>query len=198
MKEPHCYAHKWFEIECKLNKTSHIHKPYLKSLNLEDVNTFLAVGCNELAFLESNGTTVGGCVSICDDNNNNFSNFNFRGDSCNGKYCCETSLPLHLSEYNTKFRGLGEQNSDNCSYALIVSKSWVYFSGSYSTSPFYEDRYNKIPYYPSPDYGSPYYGSPDYESPYYESYMSNYLVKKLNKLKHMEYAPAVFEWEILN
>ncbi|CAJ2657886.1 unnamed protein product [Trifolium pratense] len=228
MKEPHCYAHKWFEIECKLNKTSHIHKPYLKSLNLEvrafdndlgmveimnpiyhsnckekknnktvvinlrhspfvysqDVNTFLAVGCNELAFLESNGTTVGGCVSICDDNNNNnFSNFNFRSDSCNGKYCCETSLPLHLSEYNTKFRGLGEQNSDNCSYALIVSKPWVSFSGSYESSPFYESSYYKNLYC---------------QSTYYESYMSNYAVKKLNELKNMEYAPAVFEWEILN
>jgi hypothetical protein len=226
MKEPHCYAHKWFEIECKLDKTSHIHKPYLKSLNLEvrdfdydlsmveimnpiyrsnckknksnktvvvnlsnspfvysqDVNTFLAVGCNKLAFLESNGTTVGGCVSICDDNNNNFTNFNFRSDSCNGKYCCETSLPLHLSEYNTTFRGLREQNSDDCSYALIVSKSWLSLRRAY-TSPFYE---------------KPYYLSGYYDSPYYESDMSDYLVEQLNKLKSMEYAPAVFEWEILN
>ncbi|KAL5097728.1 hypothetical protein RYX36_002055 [Vicia faba] len=119
MNKPHCYAHKWFEIECKFdnNTSSRDPKPYLKSLNLEVIyfyqysskveimspiyhsncqenkisinnrktvnlrdspyifsqaeNTFLAVGCNNLAFLQSNGTTVGGCVSICDDDNNN-------------------------------------------------------------------------------------------------------------------------------
>jgi hypothetical protein len=36
MEEPHCYAGKWFEIECKFDKkASDIPKPYLKSLNLE-------------------------------------------------------------------------------------------------------------------------------------------------------------------
>jgi hypothetical protein len=36
MEEPHCYAVKWFEIECKFDKkASDIPKPYLKSLNLE-------------------------------------------------------------------------------------------------------------------------------------------------------------------
>lgn len=205
MNEPHCYAHKWFEVECKLDNTSHIEKPYLKSLNLEvtlfDVNsalveimnpiyhsnckknnnnnnnktvvinlkdspfiysqqynTFLAVGCNNFAFLQSNGTTVGGCVSICEDNNNNF---NLESRSCNGRYCCETSLPMHLAEYNATLQGLRKESSDHdeCSYALIVSDFWFSFDGSYMT---------------------------DSE------------IEKMNNLKNMEYAPGILEWEILN
>ncbi|XP_012570052.1 putative wall-associated receptor kinase-like 16 isoform X2 [Cicer arietinum] len=205
MNEPHCYAHKWFEVECKLDNTSHIEKPYLKSLNLEvtlfDVNsalveimnpiyhsnckknnnnnnnktvvinlkdspfiysqqynTFLAVGCNNLAFLQSNGTTVGGCVSICEDNNNNF---NLESRSCNGRYCCETSLPMHLAEYNATLQGLRKESSDHdeCSYALIASDFWFSFDWSFMT---------------------------DSE------------IEKMNNLKNMEYAPGILEWEILN
>ncbi|CAI8590338.1 unnamed protein product [Vicia faba] len=131
MNEPHCYAHKWFEIECKFdnNTSSRDPKPYLKSLNLQAENTFLAVGCNNLAFLQSNGTTVGGCVSICDDNNSN--NYNFTSDGCNGRYCCETSLPSHLSEFNATLRGLREQSSDGCGYALIASDYWIMLDSSY-------------------------------------------------------------------
>ncbi|RHN72931.1 putative wall-associated receptor kinase, galacturonan-binding domain-containing protein [Medicago truncatula] len=196
MKEPRCYADKWFEIECKLDNSSQNPKPYLKSLNLEvnnvyldlgmveimnpiyhsncqqninnktvtinlgvspfmysqSYNKFLAVGCNNLAFLQSNGTTVGGCVSICDDGNFN-NNFNSSNDRCNGRYCCETSLPTHLSEYNATFQGLSEQSIDQCSYALILSDNWISFDGSYLST--------------------------------------------FNELGNMEYAPAMLEWEIL-
>ncbi|CAI8590339.1 unnamed protein product [Vicia faba] len=122
MNKPHCYAHKWFEIECKFdNNTSSRAKdsPYIFS---QAENTFLAMGCNNLAFLQSNGTTVGGCVSICDDDNNNSNNSNFTSDGCNGRYCCKTSLPSHLSEFNTTLRGLREQSSDRCGYALITNE----------------------------------------------------------------------------
>ncbi|CAK8531447.1 unnamed protein product [Lathyrus sativus] len=133
MNKPHCYAHKWFEIECKLdnNTSSLVPKPYLKSLNLEADNKFLAVGCNNLAFLQSKGTTVGGCVSICDDDNNNSNNFNFSSDGCNGRDCCETSLPSHLSEFNATIRGLRGQSSDGCGYALIASDYWVTLDSTY-------------------------------------------------------------------
>jgi len=203
MKEPRCYANKWFEIECKLDNNSQNSKPYLKSLNLEvhyfyqlnmvgvmnpiyrsncqknnnnktvtinlrespfiysqNGNNFVAVGCNNLAFLQSNGTTVGGCVSICDDSNVN-NNFNFSSEGCNGRYCCETSLPTHLSEYNATLQGLREQNISECSYALILSDNWVSFDGS-------------------------------------SSYLSTYQLENFNELENMEYAPAMLEWEILD
>jgi len=87
-------------------------------------NKFLAFGCNNLAFLQSNGTTVGGCVSICDDNNVN-NNFYLGSDGCNGRYCCETSLPMHFSEYNVTLQGLRKQNISECSYALILTDLYL-------------------------------------------------------------------------
>ncbi|KAK2448391.1 Wall-associated kinase family protein [Trifolium repens] len=200
MNEPHCYAHKWFEIECKSDK------PYLKDLNLEvkyfdersslveimnpiyrsnncqhkktssnnnktvtinlrdgpfvysqGDNTFLAVGCNNLAFLQSNGTRIGGCVSICDDGSDN-NNFNISRDGCNGRHCCKTSLPSHLSEFNVTLQGLMKDSTDRCSYALIISNYWI--SDSY--------------------------------------FMDISNIGTLNGLMNIEYTPAMLEWEILN
>ncbi|XP_058726620.1 wall-associated receptor kinase-like 1 [Vicia villosa] len=250
MDEPHCYAHKWFEIECKLGRnSSDIPKPYLKSLNLEDENTFLAVGCNNLAFLQSNGTTVGGCVSICDNNSNNFmgieislnscskkfcnyckkrghiisdcptrpprstqrsvqafsastssavgpsiinpsnggalqpeiiqqmvlsalSTLGIQGNyDCNGRYCCKTSLPSHLSEFNATLRGLSELSSGGCGYALIASSSYLLrldspIMSNYET----EEKLNELKnmeYAPQDDdYDSPYPDGEYYGNPY--------------------------------
>ncbi|OIV91804.1 hypothetical protein TanjilG_14383 [Lupinus angustifolius] len=86
---------------------------------------FIAFGCNKLAFLQSNGTTVGGCVSICDNNEEVNNNFDFGINGCHGRYCCETSLPLYLSEYNTTHADLKNKSSDECNYALIVSEDWL-------------------------------------------------------------------------
>ncbi|MED6193612.1 hypothetical protein PIB30_021264 [Stylosanthes scabra] len=80
-------------------------------------NVFISVGCNEVSFLLSNGTQVSGCVSICDDKNEVEKEIEI--DNCNGKYCCVTSLPLYLSEFNVTTESLGN-NNDDCSYALIV------------------------------------------------------------------------------
>ena len=87
-------------------------------------NKFVAVGCNNIAFLVSNGTQVSGCVSICDDNEN--VDMDLEYGNCNGKYCCETSLPSYLSEYNVTTENLGNDHVSNhrrCSYALIVRES---------------------------------------------------------------------------
>lgn len=77
-------------------------------------NSFLAVGCNILAFLQSNGTTVGGCMSIGPTGNNNI---NINISRCS----CVTSVPPRLSEFNAMLRGLTDQSSDGCSYALITN-----------------------------------------------------------------------------
>ncbi|KAK7303598.1 hypothetical protein RJT34_14508 [Clitoria ternatea] len=128
-----CYADKWFEIECR--NTSGYQIPYLKSkdvggvINLEggpfvysqDYNKFVAVGCNNIAFLQSNGSEVSGCVSICDDNEVDIENMNLDNIECHGKYCCETSLPSYLFEFNATIEGLG--GNDRCGYALIVKNS---------------------------------------------------------------------------
>ncbi|KAK7246180.1 hypothetical protein RIF29_41040 [Crotalaria pallida] len=106
----------------------------------QEYNKFVAVGCNKLAFLQSNGSIVGGCVSICYDNevvDDNYVNNILRSDGCHGRSCCENSLPMYLSEYNVTLSDLSNEKSENheCSYALIVSSGWLdsyryYYYGS--------------------------------------------------------------------
>ncbi|XP_027338255.1 wall-associated receptor kinase-like 22 [Abrus precatorius] len=112
----------------------------------QDRNKFLAVGCNNLAFLQSNGTAVGGCVSVCDDNEEVDDNFNFARDGCHGRYCCETSLPHYLVEYNATLQDLkNESVNGKCSYAFIVSNDWIQVqSYYYYWSDLMAERFNEL------------------------------------------------------
>ncbi|XP_027931684.1 wall-associated receptor kinase-like 10 [Vigna unguiculata] len=168
MKDPKCYAGKWFEVECR--ETSNGQKPFIKSLNLEVMaismnwvyimnpifrwncpsrrakpevinlrgspfvysqkfNRFVSLGCNNLAVLHSNGSNVACCVSICDNSDevNNYFDFQ-REDSCSGRYCCDTSLPKYLLEYNATLHDFNTENnntvSQRCSYAFITHYSY--------------------------------------------------------------------------
>lgn len=116
------------------NETTFINlrgSPFVYSQGL---NTFVAVGCNSFASLQSNGTTVGGCVSICDDDEQG-SNFYLESESCSGRHCCQTSLPTHLSEYNATLQRLRSNTIRECSYALVIA--------SYGYSSTYS-RYNYL------------------------------------------------------
>ncbi|XP_047155356.1 wall-associated receptor kinase-like 10 [Vigna umbellata] len=91
----------------------------------QEANKFVSVGCNNLALLQSNGSTVACCASICDDNEEVNDNFNLvREDGCSGRYCCETSLPKNLSEYNATLEHFNTENnntvSEPCTYAFIA------------------------------------------------------------------------------
>ncbi|CAL0309201.1 unnamed protein product [Lupinus luteus] len=88
-------------------------------------NKFVAFGCNNFAFLQSNGTTVGGCVSFCDKNEEVNYNIYSGTIGCYGQYCCQTSLPLHLSEYNATREDLTNKSSDECNYAFIANDIWL-------------------------------------------------------------------------
>ncbi|KAK7331312.1 hypothetical protein VNO77_25534 [Canavalia gladiata] len=169
MKDPKCYADKWFEIECR-NRT-----PYLKLIDVEvtdldvtggratiqnpifrmncktkedtwaiknlrgspfvysqNYNKFVGKGCNIITFLLSSGSDVSGCVSVCEEPNKDMIKIENQTE-CNGMYCCETSLPSSLQEYNATIEGLGEKNTE-CAYALIlqVYAYEPYTSGSYT------------------------------------------------------------------
>ncbi|XP_057429340.1 wall-associated receptor kinase-like 18 isoform X2 [Lotus japonicus] len=190
MNHPKCYAHKWFEIECRNSTKKKV--PYLKQMNLEDRNTFLAVGCNNIAILLSNGSQVGGCVSICDDSDDldkfiaaleqgGIGDYGYHGyhgylgygyrpgmqhrTNCHGKYCCETSLPTHLAEYNATMENLISMNhamrsSNQCSYVVIAS-----------LQSYYE------------------YWNDGYAYQYDDSSI-------VREMKHLHHVPAVLEWEI--
>ncbi|XP_061339714.1 wall-associated receptor kinase-like 9 [Gastrolobium bilobum] len=108
----------------------------------QQYDKFVAVGCNNVAFLRSNGSAVGGCVSICDDNEEVNDSTVLGRDGCHGRYCCETSLPLYLSEYNATVQKLRNESLSHvqCSNALIVDDNWLvnYYKFNLSTQRFGE------------------------------------------------------------
>ncbi|MED6193614.1 hypothetical protein PIB30_021266 [Stylosanthes scabra] len=94
-------------------------------------NKFTAIGCNKIAFLVSNGLEVSGCVTLCDQHDNEEVNSNVAygygqgSDGCLGRFCCETSLPLYLSEFNVTLESMKDRNSsDECVHALIGTEYW--------------------------------------------------------------------------
>ncbi|TKY72413.1 Wall-associated receptor kinase 8 [Spatholobus suberectus] len=102
----------------------------------QDYNSFVAVGCQNYAFLWSDGSEVSGCVSICDDKHQeNVNNINLA--RCRGMHCCGTSLPSYLSEYNVTTEMLNNVKKvmEGCAYALIVADNKNRF-------PFNHDKYN--------------------------------------------------------
>ncbi|ESW19583.1 hypothetical protein PHAVU_006G137300 [Phaseolus vulgaris] len=83
-------------------------------------NKFVAAGCNIMAFLQLNGSGSG-CVSICDED------YKVGDANCNGKSCCESSLPLYLTQYSTVIKALKDnETSHGCSYAMVVEKVLSY------------------------------------------------------------------------
>ncbi|XP_068496243.1 wall-associated receptor kinase-like 2 isoform X1 [Phaseolus vulgaris] len=100
-------------------------------------NKFMAAGCNIIAILQLNRSEVSGCVSICDENYKvgDIGKMDFRKSDCNGKSCCDSSLPLYLKEYSTEIKGLKDnETSDECSYAMVVQQhlAYSYRSSSYN------------------------------------------------------------------
>ncbi|KAL4598365.1 hypothetical protein ACB092_11G054700 [Castanea dentata] len=88
-------------------------------------NKFLAVGCDNFASLTSpNGTTVGGCRSVCVTNTTLLKNNN--GTSCNGTNCCQTSIPSNLQLFNATIESINNesQSTIDCKYAFLAEQMW--------------------------------------------------------------------------
>ncbi|TKY72414.1 Wall-associated receptor kinase 10 [Spatholobus suberectus] len=102
----------------------------------QDYNSFVAVGCQNAAFLWSDGSEVSGCVSICDGKQQENVN-NIKLARCRGMHCCGTLLPSYLSEYNVTTENLNNVKKvmEGCAYALIVADDNNQF-------PFSHDKYN--------------------------------------------------------
>ncbi|XP_061339684.1 wall-associated receptor kinase-like 1 [Gastrolobium bilobum] len=116
----------------------------------KDDNKFTAIGCNKIAFLQSNGSQVSGCVSVCDeyDNEQVNNNIDFGSDGCLGRFCCQTSLPEYLSEFNVTLENLSNRSvSDECSHALIATEYWyrVPFGNSYEYRSFRDLDVSYVP-----------------------------------------------------
>ncbi|XP_027338256.1 wall-associated receptor kinase-like 10 [Abrus precatorius] len=85
----------------------------------QDYNKFMAVGCNSSAILHSDGSEASGCVTICDNNKDDVYDIDLITTECHGMYCCKSTLPSHLSQFNATIEGLGGNNE--CGYAFIYS-----------------------------------------------------------------------------
>ena len=92
-------------------------RPFVYSQGL---NTFMAVGCNNiLAFLQSNGSVGSVCASKCDYEEA------VGGDGCHSRCFCTTIVPFGLSEYNATLQDLRNQ-SEKRSYELIASDDFLH------------------------------------------------------------------------
>jgi len=88
-------------------------------------NYFIAKGCDNLALMTQNQSTIGGCVSICDENSDSMM------DSCSGIDCCQTRIPSFLKVFNVTMKGLddrkGSSGEKQCRYAYLIDQSWGYY-----------------------------------------------------------------------
>lgn len=66
------------------------------------------------------GSTIGGCLSICDDTSNEL-----RNNSCSGLNCCQTTIPSSLSTFRTSFGEItNAERAKLCKYAFLVDQDW--------------------------------------------------------------------------
>ncbi|KAM1059732.1 wall-associated receptor kinase-like 8 [Malus sylvestris] len=84
-------------------------------------NGFTAVGCNNLARMTMNGSTIGGCLSLCRSG----STADGSSSTCNGIDCCQTTIPSDLQVFNTTIESVetGER-TEGCKYAFLVDRQW--------------------------------------------------------------------------
>ncbi|KAG6740121.1 hypothetical protein POTOM_057758 [Populus tomentosa] len=95
-------------------------------------NYFIAWGCGNLALMNQNQSTIGGCVSICDENSDSM----IRA-SCSGITCCQTRIPSFLKVFNVTMMGLddvrGSSGKNECRSAyLTAQRSWIDYGEYYS------------------------------------------------------------------
>jgi hypothetical protein len=86
-------------------------------------NRFIAFGCNNFASMESvdgSNTTIGGCLSICDN-----STHVINVSSCNGINCCQTTIPSDLVAFNTRIAPINKDpilDIEECRVAFLVEE----------------------------------------------------------------------------
>ncbi|CAK7345818.1 unnamed protein product [Dovyalis caffra] len=104
-------------------------------------NYFIARGCDNLALMNQNQSTIGGCISICDKNSESAMT------TCTGINCCQTKIPSYLKVFNVTLKGVddgkGKREDTECRYAYLVYQIWIneraYGIGYYGQ--------NEAPYY---------------------------------------------------
>ncbi|KAI4353647.1 hypothetical protein L6164_002579 [Bauhinia variegata] len=90
-------------------------------------NIFITFGCNTFALLWSNSTGNTGCYSSCESEGD----LSAKND-CSGKYCCQTTPPFYLSNFNISIRrvtwGIKSKTFNPgklCDLTFIVDQTWL-------------------------------------------------------------------------
>lgn len=135
-----------FFSDCGTNRTLAEQAPNLTGspFVFSKRNKLVSVGCDGIALMKlMNGSTVGGCLSICGDRGDLLEQF-YAPDTCNGINCCQTPIPGDLTNLNTSFQEMNESSKANdttsgsrsCKYAFLADEAWVvtgidyrYFAG---------------------------------------------------------------------
>ncbi|KAM0959160.1 hypothetical protein ACFX15_023768 [Malus domestica] len=100
-------------------------------------NRLFSVGCGGIALMKlMNGSSVGGCLSICGDKGDILEQLN-EPDNCNGINCCQTTIPGNLTNFNTSFqevKGLlnasdTTSGSGSCKYAFLADEAFGMVTG---------------------------------------------------------------------
>ncbi|KAL4598539.1 hypothetical protein ACB092_11G066000 [Castanea dentata] len=95
----------------------------------EEMNTFISVGCNNLATIVGADPVVFGCKSHC-----NNSSMNGESNSCSGLKCCESTIPSGLQVSSVDFKNIDDNFTrssgddknfpEGCKYAFLVEADW--------------------------------------------------------------------------
>ncbi|KAK1410810.1 hypothetical protein QVD17_37350 [Tagetes erecta] len=92
-------------------------------------NIFVVLGCGNAVITGTEGVTITGCSTIC--NNDTFIDLN----NCYGFGCCQATVPYHIDWFNLNLTQLESQGKDGtCGLALLVDKD-SFFNGRFSLQP---------------------------------------------------------------
>ncbi|KAL9377309.1 hypothetical protein Peur_031429 [Populus x canadensis] len=104
-------------------------------------NYFIARGCSNLALMNQNQSTIGGCVSICRKNKSDS-----KMASCSGTDCCQTTIPSFLKVFNVTMKGVddgkGSSGEKQCRYAYLIYQRRINYGRYYSVGGNF-DPYDK-------------------------------------------------------
>ena len=112
-----------------------------------EMNTFISVGCNNLATIVGAEPTVFGCRSQC-----NSSSMNGERNSCSGLKCCKSTIPSGIQVSHVDFKNIDDnltrESTDDknfqkgCKYAFLVETNWF---TSQINHPFSVEKIDFIP-----------------------------------------------------
>ncbi|XP_037441435.1 wall-associated receptor kinase 2-like [Triticum dicoccoides] len=111
----------------------------------EDDNKFFVIGCNTVAYVIQDDSSVRGCISRClpEERLNN--------GSCSGYGCCRTEIRRNMSSYKVFLKESYNSTEElryrsRCSYVMVMEEAALDYSTTYIDSmKFYDTRKGQVP-----------------------------------------------------